>query len=148
MKTIHENSVAEAIENQTQTISVQERVKTIRVKHISTSLKGVLRSMKAGKRGIYIRLTIDGESEYYPTRYFVDENNFDKKSGFVKGNEDCKDAANSYVRYLINELDVILSELKRSGEIVSRDNFRRYYNRRLKRDMRFDDYFKAALEEK
>ncbi|MBA3664436.1 MAG: site-specific integrase [Bacteroidetes bacterium] len=112
------------------------------------SIKGVLRSYKAKKRGVYVRVTINREHEYYPTGYYIDEKNFDIASGFVKGNEEKKETINSYARYLINELDGVLTTLKKSGDVISTENFQKHYSKRIKKDLSFEDYFKIALEEK
>jgi site-specific recombinase XerD len=148
MKTTETNAVAESTPSRNQSTK-NSGLKPIvtKTKH-ATSIKGMLRSWKAGKRGVYVRVTINSKQEYYPTGYYIDETNFDIGAGLVKGNVHNKEEINSYLRYLINELDGVLSNLKRSDEVISLDNFRRYYSRRVKKDMRFDDYFKAALAEK
>ncbi len=114
----------------------------------SSSIKAMLRSHKGGKRGVYLRVTIDREQEYYPTAYYVGVDDFDRTSGMVKSTHENKDAINSYIRYLTNELDEVLTTLKKSGDIVSLANFKRHYNKRLKKDLNFEEYFKTALEEK
>lgn len=148
MKTTETNAIADSTptRNQNQRNSELKPINT-KTKH-ATSIKGMLRSWKAGKRGVYVRVTINREQEYYPTGYYVDESSFDIGAGLIKGNAHNKEEINSYLRYLMNELDGVLSTLKRSDDVLSMDNFRRYYSRRVKRDMRFDDYFKAALAEK
>jgi site-specific recombinase XerD len=120
-----------------------------RHKEISTSIKGMLRSQKAGKSGIYVRVTINRQHEYYPTNYYVKANDFDIVSGFVTSkNEGNKDSINSYIRYLVKELDEILTTLKKSGELVSIDNFKKFYLKRFKRDLNFESFFNSAMEEK
>ena len=114
----------------------------------STSIKAALRSKKGNKRGIYVRVTIGRQSEYYPTGYYIEPAKFDCKSGLVKGNELNREEINSYVRYLSNDLDEVLSGLKRSDDMLSLENFKRHKAKLAKRDMRFDEYFANALAEK
>lgn len=114
----------------------------------ATSIKGMLRSHKGGKRGVYVRITINRDQEYYPTGYYVDEKDFDIASGLVKSGEKNKEVINSYIRYLTNELDEVLTTLKKSGDVISIQNFQRHYSKRVKKDLSFEDYFNAALEEK
>src|SRR5688500_8036508 len=82
----------------------KETEKTFATSTGSTSIRAALRSIKGEKRGIYVRVTINRQSEYYPTGYYVDPTNFDNSSGLVKGGEENKEGINSYLRYLINEL--------------------------------------------
>jgi hypothetical protein len=56
----------------------------------STSIKAALRSKKGSKRGIYVRVTIGRQSEYYPTGYYIEPAKFDCKSGLVDGFERIK----------------------------------------------------------
>lgn len=126
----------------------QENLSSFAKTSTPTSIKAMLRSYKGGKRGVYVRVTINRDQEYYPTGYYIDEKDFDISSGIVKSTNQNKDAINSYIRYLTNELDGVLTTLKKSKDVISLESFKRHYNKRIKKGLSFEDYFNAALEEK
>lgn len=117
-------------------------------KPCSTSIKAMLRSQKRDKKGVYVRVTIDKKQDYFATGYYVLEKDFDGASGLVKGDDPQKEEINSYIRFLVQELDEVLSALKKSGELLSIENFQRFYERKFKKDLSFESFFKIALAEK
>jgi TPP-dependent 2-oxoacid decarboxylase len=117
-------------------------------KEASTSIKAILRSQRQDKKGVYIRITIDREHDYYPTTYYVLPNEFDSLAGCVKGKNSNKEVINSHIRYLSKELDDSLTVLKRSKDAVSVENLRKYYSRRYKKEQMFEDFFRDAMVQK
>jgi integrase/recombinase XerD len=129
--------------------TTSHEVKTqLKVKDVATSVKGMLRSRKGDKKGIYIRVTINREQEYFPTNYYVYPKDFDSGIGLVKTKTQDAEKTNSYIRYLSNELDTILTTLKKSGEVVCIKNFRKHYETKIKQDQSFSEFFARVLKEK
>lgn len=116
-----------------------------KAKSSSASIKGMLRSQKGEKRGVYLRITINREQDYFSTGYYVFPKDFDSATGLVKGKEPNKESINSYIRNLTKELDDILYELKKSGELISLNNFRKFYSIRFQQNLSFEEFFNQEL---
>jgi len=83
----------------------------IRQKEVSTSIKAILRSQKGETKGVYIRLIINREYEYFSTGYFVLPEDFHRKEGYVKKSDPNKEAINSAIIDLKKEMNDVLYNL-------------------------------------
>ena len=119
-----------------------------RQKEVSVSMKTVLRSQRSLTKGIYIRLIIDGEFDYYPTGYYIKPALFDCKHGVVKNAAENKDAINSAINGLKKELDDVLYTLKKSGQPLTVANFKSFFTHRFRHNITFNDFFALAIKEK